>query len=650
MRKVKDVVNDYTDIERKVRKATSNKPYRASGSQMAEIADATYDPVCFPQIMGMLWKRLNEPGKYWRHVYKGLILLDYIIKVGSEKVVKSSRENIFAIQTLKDFQMIDKDGRDQGQNVREKSKALVVLLKDDTKLKEAREKAKSARERMRGSIGGQDSHYDDGLGAPPPRQPMGGSGGYGAGYGGHTDGQSQRTSSGGQQRRRGTTQEEDRQLQEAIEASKRDAEEASRRRAQVEENDPDIQAAIALSKVDAIASNDPFGQSNSSNYNTPQPQNNDPFGLGGDPFGSVQAQQPQQQQQSFDPFGDPFGSAQTPQQSQQNQYQPQQQQQQNDPFGDPFGGSDPFGAGPPQQNYGQQQQQPMQNQYQQQPQQPFGAPQQQQPMQPPGGAWGQPSNQQQPSNPNQQQGTVARNSPQIDEFAGLRSGPNSTRSSMASSAQAPPTASPASDNPWDMKPLETSLPTPSSGGGQALIPTTDDSANSSALVPAPKKNNSLDIYKDLVNLDALAPASDNRGYNANGPSPTNPFGLSGGGANVQTSTRGPQASLNQMAGGGGYGNMGGVSQMPMGGQQMGYGAPSGQGGGYGQQMGGQQGQGMYNQQQPYGQPQQQYGQPQQQYGQPQQQYGQPQQQYGQPQQQYGQQQQQYGQQPGNPFG
>ena len=36
----------------------------------------------------MIWKRLNDHGKNWRHVYKALVLLEYLIKTGSEKVGK----------------------------------------------------------------------------------------------------------------------------------------------------------------------------------------------------------------------------------------------------------------------------------------------------------------------------------------------------------------------------------------------------------------------------------------------------------------------------------------------------------------------------------------------------------------------------------
>lgn len=68
---------------------------------MSEIADMTYNAMAFTEIMQMIWKRLNDHGKNWRHVYKSLVVLDYLIKVGSEKVAQQCRENIFAIQTLK---------------------------------------------------------------------------------------------------------------------------------------------------------------------------------------------------------------------------------------------------------------------------------------------------------------------------------------------------------------------------------------------------------------------------------------------------------------------------------------------------------------------------------------------------------------------
>ncbi|XP_031718036.1 epsin-2 isoform X3 [Anarrhichthys ocellatus] len=147
-RQMKNMVNNYSDAEKKVREATSNDPWGPSSSLMSEIADLTYNVVAFSEIMSMIWKRLNDHGKNWRHVYKALTLLDYLIKTGSERVALQCKENIFAIQTLKDFQYIDRDGKDQGINVREKSKQLVVLLKDEERLKGERSQALKTKERM----------------------------------------------------------------------------------------------------------------------------------------------------------------------------------------------------------------------------------------------------------------------------------------------------------------------------------------------------------------------------------------------------------------------------------------------------------------------------------------------------------------------
>ncbi|XP_076823533.1 epsin-2-like isoform X2 [Clavelina lepadiformis] len=147
-RNVLNVVRNYSDAEIKVREATSNDPWGPSSSLMSEIADMTYNVVYFSEIMTMIWKRINDHGKNWRHVYKALVLLDYLIKTGSERVAQQCKENIFAIQTLKDFQFIDRDVKDQGSNVREKSKQLVNLLKDDERLKTERARALKAKERF----------------------------------------------------------------------------------------------------------------------------------------------------------------------------------------------------------------------------------------------------------------------------------------------------------------------------------------------------------------------------------------------------------------------------------------------------------------------------------------------------------------------
>lgn len=85
-RNIKNLAHNYTEAQVKVREATSNDPWGPSSTLMSEIADLTYNVVAFTEIMQMIWKRLNDHGKNWRHVYKALVLLEYLIKTGSEKV------------------------------------------------------------------------------------------------------------------------------------------------------------------------------------------------------------------------------------------------------------------------------------------------------------------------------------------------------------------------------------------------------------------------------------------------------------------------------------------------------------------------------------------------------------------------------------
>ena len=84
---------------------------------MAEISAMTFgSPTDFYEIMDMLDKRLNDKGKNWRHVLKSLKVLDYCLHEGSELSVTWARKNVYIIKTLREFQYVDEEGRDVGQN------------------------------------------------------------------------------------------------------------------------------------------------------------------------------------------------------------------------------------------------------------------------------------------------------------------------------------------------------------------------------------------------------------------------------------------------------------------------------------------------------------------------------------------------------
>lgn len=79
---------------------------------------------------------------------QAMTLMEYLIKTGSERVSQQCKENMYAVQTLKDFQYVDRDGKDQGVNVREKAKQLVALLRDEDRLREERAHALKTKEKL----------------------------------------------------------------------------------------------------------------------------------------------------------------------------------------------------------------------------------------------------------------------------------------------------------------------------------------------------------------------------------------------------------------------------------------------------------------------------------------------------------------------
>ncbi|KAL5537946.1 hypothetical protein UlMin_046062 [Ulmus minor] len=169
-REVNKKVLKVPGIEQKVLDATSNEPWGPHGSLLADIALATRNYHEYQMIMSVVWKRINDTGKNWRHVYKALTVLEYLVAHGSERVIDEIREHAYQISTLSDFQYIDSTGKDQGSNVRKKSQSLVALVNDKERIIEVRQKAAANRDKFRSPSssggmyrpgGGYGDRYDD---------------------------------------------------------------------------------------------------------------------------------------------------------------------------------------------------------------------------------------------------------------------------------------------------------------------------------------------------------------------------------------------------------------------------------------------------------------------------------------------------------
>ncbi|CDR36726.1 CYFA0S01e03862g1_1 [Cyberlindnera fabianii] len=207
-RSIKNVVSGYTSAQVKVRNATSNEPYGPSQGEMEDLVELTYEHTEFLDIMDIIDKRLNDKGKNWRHVAKALTVLDYLVRCGSENCVRWSRDNLYIIKTLREFQYVDEEGHDQGSVIRVKAKELTSLLRDDERLRmerDLRASRRNGRHRTR-----EDFNNDD-------------------------------------------ETEEERALREALEESKRTAEEDERKRRAANGEDDGLEAALRLSREEEEA-------------------------------------------------------------------------------------------------------------------------------------------------------------------------------------------------------------------------------------------------------------------------------------------------------------------------------------------------------------------------------------------------------------
>lgn len=138
VRSAKNLVKGYSSTEILVRNATANTSVNPDRDMLDEIAEKSYNSEEFFEIMDMVDKRLNDKGKYWRHVAKSLTVLDYLVRFGSENCVRWCKENLYVIKTLREFTHDDEIGEDDGQIVRVKAKELTSLLMDDERLREER--------------------------------------------------------------------------------------------------------------------------------------------------------------------------------------------------------------------------------------------------------------------------------------------------------------------------------------------------------------------------------------------------------------------------------------------------------------------------------------------------------------------------------
>ncbi|MQL84492.1 hypothetical protein Taro_016996, partial [Colocasia esculenta] len=138
------------EMEQKVLDATNNEPWGPHGSDLAEISQATKRSSECHMIMSVLWTRLADSAPNWRHVYKALSVIEYLVANGSERAVEDISEHSFQISSLSSFEYVEPSGKDVGINVRKKVETILALLNDKDKMQAVRNKAAANRDKYVG--------------------------------------------------------------------------------------------------------------------------------------------------------------------------------------------------------------------------------------------------------------------------------------------------------------------------------------------------------------------------------------------------------------------------------------------------------------------------------------------------------------------
>lgn len=101
-------------------------------------------------VTKLMWEAIETPRPAaWRVIFKGLTLLEHLVKNGSERCVDDARNHSHLLRSMDRFNYYE-GTVDRGSGVREKAKQITEMLADDERIREERMKARQLREKFAG--------------------------------------------------------------------------------------------------------------------------------------------------------------------------------------------------------------------------------------------------------------------------------------------------------------------------------------------------------------------------------------------------------------------------------------------------------------------------------------------------------------------
>ncbi|KAK6929337.1 ENTH domain [Dillenia turbinata] len=145
---------DVTEVELLTEEAIDDTPSSPDTRTLKLISRAAFEVNDYDRIVKILHKRLSIfDKKSWRISYKVLILLEFLLTHGPQRVAEEFQSNRDVIMEMGEFEYVDEKGFDWGAVVRKKSQTILSLLEGGQFLKEERARARKLTRGIQG-IGG----------------------------------------------------------------------------------------------------------------------------------------------------------------------------------------------------------------------------------------------------------------------------------------------------------------------------------------------------------------------------------------------------------------------------------------------------------------------------------------------------------------
>ncbi|XVF75347.1 hypothetical protein PTKIN_Ptkin13bG0181000 [Pterospermum kingtungense] len=143
MKTARLALTDVTPVELLTEEATNGNMISPNATSMAAISRAAFDVDDYWRIVDILHKRLAKfDSKNWRASYNALVILEHLLTHGPLRISEEFQIDKASIKEMENFQYIDEKRFNWGLSVRKLSKKILMLLENESFLKEERARAR----------------------------------------------------------------------------------------------------------------------------------------------------------------------------------------------------------------------------------------------------------------------------------------------------------------------------------------------------------------------------------------------------------------------------------------------------------------------------------------------------------------------------